>query len=198
MTSRRRNIRVARWTRRLRTLRDTEAAQLLEFALVLPLLVVLAVSASDVSGAWALKDKLTNAAREGARIAVSQTNDLNSGNDPPASVTAVRDTAANYLTNANVTTCAVGTSPSSSGTDGGTAKMWWQYTSSSTGCGAFLLKIDRGYTFTVGMTTLVGTQVTLAYPFSWKFGAIFKLLAPASNFDSSVTISTSAVMQNLT
>src|SRR6266849_10790972 len=85
--------------------RGSEGAQLLEFALVLPMLLVIVFGAADFGAAWALKDKLSNAARDAARIAASQTNDLNSGKNPPDSVTAVRYVVANYLTNAKVTTC---------------------------------------------------------------------------------------------
>ena len=182
---------VTYWRARLRLLGDSEASQLLEFALVLPLLVVMVAGAADFGAAWALKDKLTNAARDGARIAASQLNDLNSGSNPPASVTVVRDAVANYLTNANVTTCAIDTNASSAGT------LAWQYTSSSTGCGNFLLKIERGYTFTDGGMTLTATRVTLSYPFNWDFGHIIKLLAPSSTYADSLVLSTTAVMQNL-
>ncbi len=179
------------WWARLRLLRDSEAAQLLEFALVLPLLVVMVIGAVDFGAAWLLKDKLSNAARDGARIAASQLNDLNSGSNPPASVTAVRDAVANYLTNANVTTCAIDTNASSAGT------LAWQYASSSAGCGNFLLKIERGYTFTGGGMTLTATRVTLNYPFNWNFGHVVKLLAPSSTYTASLPLSTTAVMQNL-
>jgi len=174
--------------------RGAEGAQLLEFALVLPMLLVLVFGAADFGKAWALKDKLSNAARDGARIAASQTNDLNGGGNPPASVTAVRDVVANYLTNANVTSCAVGTTAASAGT------FAWQYTSGSTGCGAFLLKIERGYTYTSGSpaATMVATRVTLTYPFSWNIGRLMKLMLPSSTLGNSVNITTTAVMQNLT
>jgi hypothetical protein len=107
-------------------------------------------------------------------------------------VTAVRDAVANYLSNANVTRCAVGTTASSAGT------LAWQYTSSSGGtCSVFLLKIERGYTYLNGTTTTVGTRVTLIYPFEWSFGGVITLLAPASTYPNSLTISTSFVMENL-
>ena len=64
-----RSARDARWPGRRAILRGCEGAQLLEFALVLPLLVVLVIGVSDFGGAYTLKDKLANAAREGARIA---------------------------------------------------------------------------------------------------------------------------------
>jgi len=173
-------------------LRGGEGAQLLEFALVLPMLLVIVFGAADFGAAWALKDKLSNAARDAARIAASQTNDLNGGGNPPASVAAVKDVVANYLTNAKVTTCGSAWTVASAGT------FAWQYTSSSAGCGAFLLKIERGYTFVSGTTTIVATRVTLTYPLTWNIGRLMKLMLPTSTLGNSINITTTAVMQNLT
>jgi len=172
--------------------RGSEGAQLLEFALVLPMLLVIVFGAADFGAAWALKDKLSNAARDAARIAASQTNDLNGGRNPPPSVTALRDVVANYLTNAKVTTC-----PDSAWTVASAGTFAWQYTSTSTGCGAFLLKIERGYTFVSGTTTIVATRVTLTYPMTWNIGRLMKLMSPTSTLGNSVNITTTAVMQNL-
>ncbi|MFZ0759119.1 MAG: TadE family protein, partial [Candidatus Sulfotelmatobacter sp.] len=59
---------------------DDRAAQIVEFALSLPLLVVFVVGIFDFSGALTLKQKLTNAAREGARVAAADpANDLGGG-----------------------------------------------------------------------------------------------------------------------
>ena len=171
-------------------LRGAEGAQLLEFALVLPMLLVIVFGAADFGAAWALKDKLTNAARDAARIAVSQSRaDLTQTNPP--SVQALRDVIANYLTNAKVTTCVIGTTATSAG------PFAWQYTSSSTGCGAFLLKIERNYTFVSGTTTILATRVTLTYPLTWTIGRLMKLMIPTSTLGDSVNIPTTAVMQDL-
>lgn len=169
--------------------RGDAASQLLEFALALPMLAVLLVGAADFGAAWALKDKLTNAAREGARLGAGQPDDLSQGS-PPASVTAVRNAVANYLTNAQVTTCVVGTSA----TAGGYGK--WTYSSSTTGCSNFSLVIERAYTFTGG-STVQATRVTLNHPFSWKFAQVIKLLVPSSSYANPFTITTAVVMQNL-
>ncbi len=173
--------------------RGAEGAQLLEFALVLPMVLVIVFGAADFGAAWALKDKLSNAARDAARIAASQTNDLNSGKNPPDSVTAVRYVVANYLTNAKVTTC-----PDSAWTVASAGTFAWQYTSSSTGCGAFVLKIERGYTFVSGTTTIQATRVTLTYPMTWNIGRLMKLMLPTSTLGNSINLTTTAVMQNLT
>ncbi|MGB8729537.1 MAG: TadE family protein, partial [Candidatus Sulfotelmatobacter sp.] len=60
---------------RVRTFRrlwaDDHASQIVEFALSLPLLVLFVVGIFDFSGAISLKQKLTNAAREAARVAAA-------------------------------------------------------------------------------------------------------------------------------
>ena len=67
----------------LRRLQSTEAAALIEFAVALPLLVVLVVGIFDFGGAFNLKQELNNAAREGARFGASQpTNDLSNSGTP--------------------------------------------------------------------------------------------------------------------
>ncbi len=182
-------------SRRLAILCGAEAAQLVEFALVLPLLWALAVGAFDFGAAYVLKQKLTNAAREGARIATSQsTADLTQ--PTPPSVQAIRDAVVNYLTNANVTTCVISTAPGA-----GPSPLSWSYSSSTTGCTSALLVIERGYTFTAAIggssAVVVGTRVTLNYPFNWSFSSAIKLLAPSSSYAGAITISTNVVMQNL-
>ena len=52
-------------------LHDDTAAQLVEFAVTLPLLVVFVVGIFDFSGAFTLKQKLTNVARDAARAAAA-------------------------------------------------------------------------------------------------------------------------------
>jgi Flp pilus assembly protein TadG len=180
----------------LATLFGAEAAQLVEFALVLPLLWALVVGAYDFGAAYLLKEKLTNAAREGARIGASQaTSDLTQ--TAPPSVQAIRDAVVNYLTDANVTACAISTTPTP-----GPGVFTWSYSSSTTGCASSpVLVIERGYTFTATISgspaVVPGTRVTLNYPFSWTFSSAIKLLAPSSSYANSITISTNAVMQNL-
>ncbi len=182
--------RAANW---LATLLGAEAAQLVEFALVLPLLWALVVGAYDFGAAYLLKEKLTNAAREGARIGASQgTSDLTL--TAPPSVQAIRDAVVNYLTDANVTTCAISTTPTA-----GPGTFTWSYSSSTTGCTSSpVLVIERGYTYTATIggsaAVVVGTRVTLSYPFNWSFSSAIKLLAPSSSYANSLTISTSAVM----
>jgi hypothetical protein len=66
---------------------DDRASQIVEFAVSLPLLVLFVVGIFDFSSAITLKQKLTNAAREGARVAAADpANDLGGAVPFPASV----------------------------------------------------------------------------------------------------------------
>ncbi len=60
-----------------RLLRAERAAQIVEFAVALPLLVVFVVGIFDFSSAFTLKQRLTNIARDAARAAAADpVNDL--------------------------------------------------------------------------------------------------------------------------
>src|SRR5207244_5678441 len=81
------------------------ASQLGEFAVCVPLVIVVVVGIFDFGEAFNVKQKLKGAAREGARFASSlPTNDLSAAGTP-ASVTAIRDLVASYLTNTRITNC---------------------------------------------------------------------------------------------
>jgi Flp pilus assembly protein TadG len=170
-----------------------EGAQLLEFALVLPLLLVLVLGIVDFAQIYNLKQKLNNATREGARFAITL-NCVDCYLSSPPSTLSVRDVVANYLTSANITTCAVGSSPSSVG-------PWaWQYSSTTagSGCSNFALIIDRG-TFVVDSSgnRVPSTRVTLTYPVTWSFNKVIGLLVSGANPVLPPTITTDSIMQNL-
>jgi Flp pilus assembly protein TadG len=176
------------------------AAELAEFALVLPFVIVIFVGIFDFGSAFTLRDKLTNGVREGARLAIRQgNNDLDQ--TAPASVQAIRDTVANYLVNAKVTTCALGTTPTKVGGSNGLA---WTYDSSTSGpaCSNVLLTIERAYTGTPTVTlngaTAFLTRVTLTYPYSFlSFHRAVTLVAPGATYTGTITLRTQSVMQNL-
>lgn len=169
-------------------IRTREGSQLLEFALAAPFLLVLVVGILDFGQVYNLKQELNNAAREGARFAVGENSGAN--NLTTSDVEAVRDVINNYLAGENVTQCAIGSSPSVSG-------FVYTFSSSSTGCGSFSLVINRAYTFTVGTTTVVGTRVTLTYPYVWSLGKMIGLILNGSSLSLPATIQTDCTMQNL-
>src|SRR5215468_10528740 len=88
-------------------LKGDRGAQILEFALVLPLLVVFVVAIYDFGQAFNVKEKLNFAAKDGARFGAAQpTNDLTQ--TAPVSVTAIRDLVDADLINAGINDCGLG------------------------------------------------------------------------------------------
>lgn len=180
-----------------------EASSLAEFAISLPLLVVLVVGIFDFGGAFNLKQELNNAMREGARFGASQpTNDLCPGFICPAppSVDAIRVLVDSYLTAAKINDC--GLSAVSAGSVKGPP---WVY-QASTGCpGTLTLTIVRGYPNCNLTATNYGnaptvnipcTQVTISYPYQWHFNSVIQLLVPGASFGLS-TISTTSTAANM-
>lgn len=172
-----------------------EAAQLLEFALVVPFLLVMAIGVIDFGKAYNLRQILNNAARDGARFAASAPSDFADLSDTscgggPAEICAIRDVVQNYVTQAFVTsTCTLATGP--------TAGTFPQWTFTSSNCTGYQLKIERAVNFANGTKTLAGTRVTLAYPFTWSITGLMRLLVPGTTFTAPATISSNAVMENL-
>jgi len=174
---------------RARRLRSERGSQLLELALALPFLMVFAVGIFDFGGAYNLKQRISNAAREGARFAISQST-LDLGDSPPASILATRNAVANYLTNAGLTNCAFATTAPVKTT----GKTEWTISPKTT-C---VLKIDReNTTISSGGTALVSTQVTVTYPVTWTFNKIMGLLVHGSNPTLPTSITSVTFMQNI-
>lgn len=87
---------------------DERAAQIAEFAISLPLLVVFVVGIFDFSGALSLKQKLTNAARDAARAAAADPADDLGAPPPsgvPASVSDAFQVVDNYLISEKINDC---------------------------------------------------------------------------------------------
>src|ERR1700720_891949 len=105
------------------------ASQIVELAISLPVLVIFVVGIFDFSGAFTLKQKLTNAAREGARVAAAApANDVAPSNPLPASVDTAFRVVDNYLQAENINDCSISPlSPSHSG-------LTWTYTATGNGC----------------------------------------------------------------
>ena len=180
-------------------LADTRATQIAEFAVALPLLLVMVVGIFDFGNAYNLKQKVTNTAREAARLGASQpTNDLS--NAPPASILAVRDLVSNSLQSSKVSDCGLGTAAA---TPAGAATPWkWSFTVSCGAAGNLVLTVDRGYVFTSSVTAggtpvkMISTNVTLLYPYKWQFDRVITLLAPTYIYPGTTQISVTSVMAN--
>jgi Flp pilus assembly protein TadG len=185
---------------------DDRGAQILEFALSLPLLVLFVVGIFDFSGAYTLKQKLTNVVRDAARDAAADpANDLKLPQTAvPISVNDAFQVVDNYLVANQMNDCGL-TLSSSSG-------LTWTYVGSA-GCpsGSVTLIINRGYYFPLvasgqpasltctpvpagAQVAVVSTCVSLQYPYQWRFRRVASLLGSASSLPTE--ISAAAVEMN--
>jgi Flp pilus assembly protein TadG len=195
------------WNAKTELWREDSAAQIVEFAVSLPLLLVFVVGIFDFSGAFTLKQKLTNAARDAARAAAADpANDLS--NSVPMSVTDALQTADSYLIANNINDCGIAsTTPTT------TATLTWIY-SSTTGCtgSGLSITINRAYYFpsnsTAGassacsslpagdQTAVLATCVTIQYAYAWRFDRIITLLGARASLPANITTTAVAMNEN--
>jgi hypothetical protein len=177
--------------------RDGQGSQIAEFAISLPLLVLFVVGIFDFSGALTLKQKLTNAAREGARVAAADpANDLGRSTAViPASIGDAVQVVDQYLLSEKINDCGLNSAlPTRSG-------LSWVATGASCSGGpssTLLLTINRGCAVpqASGQTTtyMVNTCVTIRYPYSWRFNGVSGLFG--GGFALTPSLTATAVMFN--
>jgi len=183
--------------------RSTEGAELLEFAMALPLLLVLVVGIIDFASAYNTKHVTSNAAREAARL-ISSTPLSDSGcptawtiNSPgsgtPCAVTATAKTVSNYLTAAGLNQGACLNTSSATFAP----VLTWTYS-----CNNVTLVIYKAYQAPNPYDStqpILSTKVTLSYPYTFMFGRIIGLLLPGATGPTGQYIFESdAVMQDIT
>jgi Flp pilus assembly protein TadG len=172
-------------------------SQLLEFALALPFLLVMVVGIIDFGQAYNLKQKLNDAAREGARFAV-QLSCADCTQTAPATTQALENSIVSYLTTAGVDVC--GLTGTTAPTVGPQAYASWTFTSPQACLGTstnFTIEVDRGNTFVnSGGAIVPSTQIILNSPYAWTFNRIVGLLPGAGTYQAVSSISSTAVMQN--
>ncbi|HLV96592.1 MAG TPA: TadE/TadG family type IV pilus assembly protein [Candidatus Acidoferrales bacterium] len=182
---------IRRWVRGSgilpRSLRSSEGSQILEFALAAPFLIVVVIGIIDFASVYSLKQKLNNAAREGARYGASQ----ELANLDSTQASAIGNVVSNYMTNAGLTQCAVG-SASGGPTD-------YTFGASGKGCGSFKLEVNRAVPVTLNGTAYLATKVTITYPVNWSIGTVMKLFLPSSTLKSALpsTVATDATIENI-
>ena len=192
--------------RTLAFLQDEHAAQIVEFAVSLPLLMVFVVGIFDFSGAYTIKNKLTNAAKEAARVAAADpANDLE--DTLPVSVTDAFQAAHNYILANNLNDCGITNAAPKSG-------LTWTYSAAGSGCppGGLKIIVNRGYFFQTGsaaptncasgpapqagQTAFVATCVNVQYAYQWRFNRIIGVLVPGATYPGITVLTTSAVVFN--
>jgi|SRR5208282_3852100 Flp pilus assembly protein TadG len=179
-------------------LKDEQGAALLEFAISLPLLVVFVVGIFDFSGASNQKQKIEQAAQEGAIIAGAQPmSDIASSNGNPTSLQAVSTAVFNSLTGSGVIASGACSAP---GTASGPVGLTWTYTISN--CNSaypsdnLVITINRGWVSVSSTPAVVGTVVTVAYPYHWRFNSVIQLLIPGATYSAITQVTESARVHN--
>ncbi len=188
-----------RWFARLRHgWADDRASQVVELALSLPVLVLFVVGIFDFSGALTLKQKLTNAAREGARVAAADpASDMYAS--VPVAVSDAFQVVDNYLLSEKINDCGLsggGTPPTP--TQSG---LTWTYTSTGSCPGSGItLAINRGCATTATQNSntvyLIATCVTVNYAYKWRFNSVGGLLGGRFVGPSMITTAAQAFSQN--
>jgi Flp pilus assembly protein TadG len=183
-----------------RSWRDERAAQIVEFAVSLPLLVLFVVGIFDFSNAITLKQRLTNAARETARVAAADpANDL--GGPPaggvPASIGDAFQVADNYLISEKINDCGLAGAGAPTPTG-----LTWTYTAAAGGCpgSGISLAINRGcvnqITTNAGTLNLVGTCVTITYAYKWQFNSVASVFGWTGPGLNTLTVTAGAFNEN--
>jgi Flp pilus assembly protein TadG len=178
-------------------LTSAEASQLLEFAITLPLLVVLVVGIFDFGSAFNLKHELTNAAREGARFGGSLSPmDLNAA-AVPSPVMGAWQLVDAYLVRSEINDCGLATATPAIG-----STYIWTATASAAPCSTTVpltLTIEPAYVVrnTTNNMDVICTKVTISYPYQWHFNQVIQLLAPGTSYGSTIQIAADAVMPNM-
>jgi Flp pilus assembly protein TadG len=172
---------------RRRFRKQGRGVELVEFALVMPLLLLLVAGVWDFGSAILLKERMTNAAREGARVAVSIP--LNSGNCSgrvPCAIVSAASTMQQYMNNAGADlSCITPSQPTSFNSSDPTVATY----SCTNGIS---LTINRNLMVASANGEVPSTQVSLTYPVRWVM--IAKFLPGV--FPQ--TLTTTATMENLT
>jgi Flp pilus assembly protein TadG len=178
---------------------ETSGSQIAEFAVALPLLMVMVVGIFDFGNAYNIKQRVTNIAREAARMGASQsTGDLTQS--PPASILQIRDLVSSALLASKLSDCGLGTT--SAVAAGGGTPWKWTFTTSCGTAGNLVLTVDRGYVFTSTLAAggnsvkMITTNVTLLYPYQWQFNRIITVMLPTAIYPGTTQISVSSLVAN--
>ncbi|HTS36014.1 MAG TPA: TadE/TadG family type IV pilus assembly protein [Candidatus Solibacter sp.] len=176
--------------------RADSAAQMVEFAVSLPLLMVFVIGIFDFSGAFTLKQKLTNVAREAARASAADPATDIANATVPASVADAFQVVSNYLDANHLSSCGITQSNLAA------ANLVWSAT--APGCppaaGLSQISINRALATTQVIsgtqTKIISTKVTLQYTYAWHFNRIISVLVSNATYASMTTLSASATAIN--
>jgi Flp pilus assembly protein TadG len=151
----------------------------------------------DFSGAFNQKQKIEQAAQEGAIVAGAQPmSDIQSiAGSNPVSLQPVVTAILNSLVASGVLPTGTCGPPTASGPTG----LAWTYKVSGCSSGypsdQLVIVINRGSVSGAGPAA-VCTVVTVTYPYHWRFNSVIQLLIPGANYASTTQVTESATVHN--
>jgi Flp pilus assembly protein TadG len=152
---------------------DQHGAVIAELALMLPLLAIFVLGATDIGMIVREHQMLQNAAREGARFSALPANQI--GTSPGATPEKIRDKVVNYLAQENITITS-----SSCAADGTVPKQW--------NCGAITIRQQYPIPTVVNGSNLTdyGSSVAVTYNRGLLFsgGSLFQFNSISLNGNS--------------
>jgi len=155
---------------------NEKGAELVEFAFILPLLLVIIAGIWDFGRAYRINQAITNAAREGARLAV-----VPAGLNQAA---AVQNRVVDYLAKSNVDTSPIAANKNT--------YIRVQNPSNDPANTVVTVNLPGG-----GTTLVTVSRVTVDYPFNFVlFGPVIKLLVPGSTLGGAMLLHTTVTMEN--
>jgi hypothetical protein len=184
-----------------------------EFAVALPLLVVFVVGIFDFSGAYTLRQKLTNIARDTARVAAADpASDLTEPTySLPASISDAYQVADGFIKANQINDCGMVPSDSTSG-----SPAIWTFSANSNGCTGtgLVIIINRLYYFpsgagtqqvanknctpqpVSGQTAVIATCVSISYAYPWRFGNVAGFIGSNTILPTSIIATAVAINEN--
>ncbi len=175
--------------------------------------MVFVVGIFDFSGAYTLKQKLTNVARDAARAAAADpANDLQSPSSSlPASVSDAYQVVFNYLVANKINTCGMTFTLDLRNRPGRDLDVYQQH-QRMPGTGLTII-INRGYYFrrqrreptgrcellvtgAGAQTAVIGTCVSIQYAYQWQFGRVVSLLGSTLALPSNISATAVAMNEN--
>lgn len=179
--------------------RPQKGAAYLEFAFVFPFFLVFVMGLAEFGRGFNIYHNLTNACREGARLAAMRDNKqitITSSN-------VIRDRVVSYMNSLGLQTSPyMGTGALDTSTPAAESSTDYIYGSRT----AEYLVIDQGATIQQkdangndigGGSAYIGSRVELCYPYTVPlFSTVVRLLVPSANYTGTFYIKNSAIIEN--
>lgn len=182
-------------------LSSTGGSQIVEFAISLPLLAVFVVGIFDFGNAFTVKQKISSAAQDGARIGANLPSGIRTiyvgSTGQPFSADIIRDAVDSALLAARLNDCQLASATGTQGT-----ALTWVYSASGGGCaGTLTLTVNRALPVPVNLggntVHVLSTQIVLSYPYRWQFNKVITVLVPGATYAGITQITSTVTVPNL-